>query len=115
MIAQAKARALPFSPVRFGTWWGTDPTTRSQDDVDVVAASPKARTALLGECKWRESVDETQAVEKLHARSSLFKDYKEFWYALFTKNEASCATREKYADGRHLFVSASDLYGDEEQ
>lgn len=115
VIAQAKARALPFSPVRFGTWWGTDPTTRSQDDVDVVAASPKARTALLGECKWRESVDETQAVEKLHARSSLFKDYKEFWYALFTKNEASCATREKYADGRHLFVSASDLYGDEEQ
>ena len=109
-IGRAKQCALPLSPVRFGSWWGTNPATRAQDDIDVVAGNPKKHAALLGECKWREHVDETKAIEKLHSRTAVLKDYDDFYFALFTKHGASLATQEKYADGRHMFVSAADLY-----
>ena len=111
-IEQAKQGLLPLTPIKFGSWWGTNPVTRAQDDIDLIAGNPKRGVALLGECKWRERVDETQAMEKLHARSAVLKGFDDFFYALFTKHGASSATRKKYADEKHLFISAADLYAD---
>ena len=103
---------LPLTPIKFGSWWGTNPVTRAQDDIDLIAGNPRRRVALLGECKWREHVDETQTMEKLHARSAVLKGFDDFFYALFTKHAASSATKMKYADEKHLFISAADLYTD---
>ncbi len=46
VLAQARAGRLPFSPDRVGAHWG------SGVQVDVVAVGWRARTVLLGECKW---------------------------------------------------------------
>lgn len=109
-IEQAKLGQLPVRPVSFGSWWGTNPALRAQDDIDVVAGSPSRHEILLGECKWREKFDETEAVDKLYQRANVLSGYDEFAYALFSKHGVSDATCEKYSDGRHLFVSAADLY-----
>ena len=42
------------SPVDFselGRWWGTDPRTRSQTEIDIMAEQDR-QAALFGECKW---------------------------------------------------------------
>ncbi|HBA70006.1 MAG TPA: ATPase, partial [Lachnospiraceae bacterium] len=42
------------SPVEFkelGRWWGTDPSTHSQAEIDIMGEQDKD-TALFGECKW---------------------------------------------------------------
>lgn len=110
LIAQAKKGELPIRPTWFGSWWGTNPETRQQDDIDVIAANPRRKELLLGECKWRESFNETKAIEKLHSRARVFKDYDHACLALFTKHGVGEATKEKCARQGCIFVAAADLY-----
>ncbi|KAB7790370.1 ATP-binding protein [Bifidobacterium leontopitheci] len=108
------AGELPFIATQFGKWWGTDPVAREQTDIDVVAADPIAKTMLLGECKWRNSCNETEAIGRLRRRAGLVRGFSadDAWFALFTKNVVSEAARAHYADdARMRFVSAEDLYG----
>ena len=111
VIDMARRGELPFGPFQFGNWWGTNPALRERDDVDVVAASPDTREILLGECKWRESFNESAAIEKLGLRSRIFeKDYDKFYYALFTKHPVSDATRSKHVEDGFLFMDVAGLY-----
>lgn len=87
---------LPFEPMRAGRWWGNDPAAKEQTDIDLVVDSPVERRLLLGECKWRNHVDETEAVERLKARRPLIKGrYDRCDYYLFTKLPVSGGTRRK--------------------
>ena len=110
VIEQAKEDALPFSPLRFGSWWGTDPATREQDDIDVVAAEATGKTVLLGECKWRNDFNVTATVEKLHERLRLVPNAESAFYAVFSKRTIAPQVRAKFTDHKHLFVSSADLY-----
>ena len=69
--------------------------------------------SLFGECKWRNSFNETEAIEKLHQRAGLVRGYQagNAWLMLFTKNPVSESTRTRYMDDeRMVFVSAEELY-----
>ena len=111
VIEMARREELPLNPFQFGSWWGTNPILRERDDIDVIAADSDAREMLLGECKWRESFNESEAIAKLETRSEVFKkQYGKFFYALFTKRPVSEATREKFASDEYLFVDAAGLY-----
>ena len=101
---------LPMLATRFGKWWGNDPPRkREQTNIDVVAGDPESGTVLLGECKWRNSFDETSAVEALLAREGLVKGYRTSIFMFFSKRPVSDATRNKYR-GKVTFIEASELY-----
>lgn len=75
------------SPVEFkelGHWWGTDPSTRSQTEIDIMGVQNKD-TALFGECKWTNEKVDTGVLETLIKRSRLFHYNKVHLY-LFAKN-----------------------------
>lgn len=104
---------LPFIATRFGKWWGTDPVAHEQTDIDVIAADPQGKQILFGECKWRNSFNETEAIERLRRRAGLVRGYppENARFALFTKGSVGVATRDRYqGDGSMTFVSADDLY-----
>lgn len=109
IITQAKLDTLPIRPTAFGSWWGTDPELREQADVDLVAANKREKQLLVGECKWRNSFDETAAIRKLEHRAHLVGDYRTTIYALFSKKELSPATKKKL-DNSWLCISANALY-----
>lgn len=111
VIGQALEGGLPISPTAFGSWWGTDPQEREQVDIDVVAANARRGELLVGECKWRNSFDETDAVKKLEHRAALLGEYRTTKYALFTKKGLAPATRVKLSDD-WMCVSTADLYAD---
>ena len=95
------------------TLWGNDPIAHEQTDIDVIAADSLDKTILFGECKWRNSFNETEAIEKLHQRAGLVRGYQagNAWLMLFTKNPVSESTRTRYMDDeRMVFVSAEELY-----
>ena len=112
LICRAKAGDLPVSPTHFGSWWGTNPLLRAQDDIDVVAANPRRGQLLIGECKWRNRFDESEALNKLEARRTLVGQYDKAWLALFSKKPASDETRRLHAGDDILFVDAEQLYLD---
>lgn len=75
------------SPVEFkdlGRWWGTDPSTRRQEEIDIMGEQDKS-TALFGECKWRNEAVDSSVLETLENRSRLFQ-YSQVQLYLFAKS-----------------------------
>lgn len=107
------AGSLPFLATSFGRWWGTDPRAREQADIDVVAASKSQRALICGECKWRNSFDESEAIRTLEHRASLIDGtWDQLHYYLFTKRPTSAATREKARTRNDLhLVCVEDMLG----
>lgn len=74
------------SPVQFnslGRWWGNDPRTRSQTEIDIMGEQDKD-TALFGECKWTNEKVDLGVLDTLIERSKLFNYHKVQLY-LFAK------------------------------
>ena len=62
------------APVEFkdlGHWWGTDPATHSQTEIDIMGEEDKD-TALFGECKWTNENIDTGVLETLTKRCQIF-------------------------------------------
>ena len=111
LLRENREGRLPILASSFGSWWGADPSRREQTDIDVIAADQQSKMALFGECKWRNSFNETDAIDALVHRSHLVKGYTPCGYLLFSKSEASTATREKArGSGTVGLVSAEDLF-----
>lgn len=75
------------SPVEFtqlGRWWGTDPSARSQAEIDMMGEQDP-NTALFGECKWTNEKVDVGVLETLIRRSRIFH-YRETHFFLFAKN-----------------------------
>ena len=69
------------------------------------------RELLVGECKWRNSFNETAAIKALEHRSTLLKGFSKRHFVLFTKRETSAATRRAAADRADLcLVTLDELY-----
>lgn len=106
--------ALPINAVTVGTWWGNDPVKREQTDIDVLAADTFEKLVLIGECKWRNELDETEAIERLVDKARLLKGYDVTNFYLFTKHEAAAGTKDKYgAKDEVCLVSLVDMFASE--
>lgn len=74
------------SPIEFhelGRWWGTDPSTRRQTEIDMVGEQDK-NAALFGECKWTNEKVDVGVLETLIGRSGIFH-YNQTHLYLFAK------------------------------
>lgn len=74
--------ALPLFMGNLGKWWGTNPRTKSQEEINLMAVHEEK--ALFAECKWRNAQVEPAVIQKLLERGSLFS-YNEKFYYLFSK------------------------------
>ena len=111
LLRQNREGKLPFLASAFGKWWGTDPVAHEQVDIDVVAADKAGGEAVFGECKWRNSFDETQALAQLEHRASLVKGCTGRHFILFSKEATGAGTQSK-AKARDdvRLVCADDLF-----
>lgn len=73
---------LPFPVGSIGRWWGTNPLTRTQEEIDIMAIYDDK--AILGECKWRNVPIDLPVVKKLLDRSLLFPNLEKYYF-LFSK------------------------------
>lgn len=75
------------SPVAFtslGRWWGNNPRSRSQEEIDIMGEQDKD-AALFGECKWTNERVDTGVLNTLVQRSRLFP-YSRTQLYLFSKS-----------------------------
>ena len=99
--------ALPFLATHFGKWWGNDPVAREETDIDVIAANPDTREILVGECKWRSSLNIADTIATLRSRAGLVRGYDRHHLALFVKtDELARVARERHEP--NLTVVAAD-------
>lgn len=85
-----------------GRWWGTDPHTRSQTEIDIMGVLDK-ETALFGECKWTNEKVDVGVLDKLLERSRLFS-YANVHLYLFAKAGFTKGCVEKAALIEHVYL-----------
>lgn len=99
------------SPVEFtslGRWWGNNPITRSQTEIDIMGEQDK-NTALFGECKWTNEKVDLGVLETLFQRSKLFSYQKVYLY-LFSKSGFTKGCIEKAKEiGNVTLVTYADI------
>jgi AAA+ ATPase superfamily predicted ATPase len=74
---------LPFVFETLGSWWGNNPITRQQEEIDLVAFSKDE--ILIGECKWRNENMGLSELETLKRRGSIISYNRKVYYIMFSK------------------------------
>ncbi|MBR4079292.1 MAG: ATP-binding protein [Christensenellaceae bacterium] len=99
------------SPVEFtslGRWWGNDPRTKSQTEIDIMGEQDK-NTALFAECKWTNEKVDLGVLETLVHRSELFS-YGNVQLFLFAKSGFTKGCIDKAAElGNVSLITFDDI------
>lgn len=99
---------LPFVFTGLGRWWGANPSTREQEEIDIVASDGK--NALICECKWRNKEVEKEVLDRLVLRSSLLFYQQKYLY-LFSKAGFSDACVKAAKDqGNVTLVTFQEMF-----
>ena len=99
------------SPIEFtdmGRWWGTDKTTKSQTEIDIIADNEQDE-AIFAECKWRNEDVGQAELKALQHKSTLFH-YRKKVLMLFSKTGYTEACKELAKElGEVYLVSYEDM------
>jgi AAA+ ATPase superfamily predicted ATPase len=92
-LNREKKAAVTFSDL--GRWWGGDPVSKSEAEIDILAAADKD-AAIFCECKWTNEEVDLSVLETLLERSRLLHFNQKYYY-LFAKNgfTGGCVKRAK--------------------
>ena len=77
---------IPFFFNQIGRWWGTNPQTKTQEEIDLVALSSEKRKAFFIECKWQNEKPGLKVFDELKRKSNLLDQFKQKHYAIFSKS-----------------------------
>ncbi|MCL2032239.1 MAG: ATP-binding protein [Methanomassiliicoccaceae archaeon] len=99
---------VPVAFTEIGRWWGNDPRTKSEVEIDILAAD-REDSAIFCECRWTDEDVDVSVLEKLIRRSELFQFEKKYFY-LFAKNGFTLECRERSAKlGNVKLVAFEDI------
>lgn len=70
LINEAALGNLGLLPKGVGSWWGTDPRTKHEEEIDIVLEGADGELAF-GECKWKNALVDVDVLNQLVERSNL--------------------------------------------
>lgn len=100
---------LPILFTSIGRWWGTDPKTRSQVEIDLIAND--GDDYLICECKWKNEMIDMSILKKLESQADVFKkDRGNTYFVLFSKSGFTDAVKEEATkNNKIILVDMKDL------
>lgn len=100
---------LPILFTSIGRWWGTNPVTHGQEEIDLVANDGK--DYIFGECKWRNEKLDLSVLRKLKAKADIFsKNRNSTYYMLFSKSGFTEAViNEAKSDSSIMLVDLDEI------
>jgi AAA+ ATPase superfamily predicted ATPase len=99
---------LPFLFDEIGRWWGGNPITKKETEVDIVAVAKDS--IIVGECKWQNEEMGQRVYNDLREKAAMFTG-RDVYYFLFSKSGFTPALIEAgVRDNRLTLVSLDDLF-----
>ncbi|MFA5447683.1 MAG: ATP-binding protein [Sphaerochaeta sp.] len=93
-----------------GRWWGPDPTTKGEEEIDLVAHDGEGNY-IFGECKWTNSPASEATLNTLIHRSTLVTKSANTAFWLFSKSGFTDSLKAiAKQDGRVRLVGLEDLF-----
>jgi AAA+ ATPase superfamily predicted ATPase len=104
---------LPFIISRIGQWWGGDPVSKAQMQIDIVALSHDGREAIVGSCKYRNEPASQNVLNELRAAAeAMGGGVDKTYYYIFSKSGFSTSlTDAARADDSVRLIALDELYG----
>lgn len=94
-------KQLPLLPRGLGRYWGNDPRTHSQVEIDLMGED--GLQALFCECKWRNAPMGREILDDLIYKAALFKHSEKHYY-LFSKSGFTSKLRKAAEDLPHVHL-----------
>ena len=104
------AQNLPFLLSEVGQWWGTDPQTRREVQIDLVGVPMEGNQYLIGSCKYRNEKIGTEELELLRRYAAVFRRNGRFHYYIFSKGGFTTALLEMEKQGEVTLLTLEDIY-----
>lgn len=100
LLRQMASGAIRMIPLGVGRWWGTNPRTHKEEEIDVVAQGPN--NLVLGECKWQDAPVEASVLGTLRRRASLLDEESTALLYVFAKSGFEDQCRARAADDERV-------------
>jgi len=110
LMIQNSKNKLPFLLTQIGWWRGTNPQTRSEEEIDIVGINKKQNSVLLCECKFRNAKTDLSVLKALQEKSFHFANYTNKHFMLFSKSEFASSLKQQGNGNVHL-VGLEGVYG----
>lgn len=108
MKRQNGKSVLPFMFDGIGRWWGTNPNTKAQEELDILADA--GEKAIFGECKWKAAAPGMDTLVELKRKSEMFTWYTDVSYIVFSKTGFQQSLFEAASQKNAMLVSLQELY-----
>ena len=110
LIRLAKLRKLPFVPYSMGRWWGSNPKTRKEDDIDILVLDKQERSAIFCECKFRrKSFAMNEYQDFINATTLISKPVNRYYYVFSRSGFTEAVISHAHDDGVVL-IGLDDLF-----
>lgn len=101
---------IPYMITQVGKWWGVG-HDHIPTDIDVVGIDEMGKKAILGECKFRNSLLDQAVYDDLMRKKGLInKKYQEVLFIYFLLSGFSQGVLEGYDKKEVKLVTLDDLY-----
>lgn len=106
------AKGLPILLRETGQWWGTDPQTKKEVQIDIVGVPVEGTGYLIGSCKYRNERIGVDELELLKRYASVFHKGETYYYYIFSKGGFTPALLELEKRGEVVLRTLEDIYAD---
>lgn len=104
------AENLPFELSRIGQWWGSDPATRKQVQIDIVGADSEGKAFIIGSCKFKNEKIGIDEYERLKHYAAVFGKRGTYHYYIFSKGGFTDGLIEKAKEDDVRLVTLDEMY-----
>jgi len=108
ILKKNQTAQLEFLVEQFGKWWGGNPESKKQEEIDIVGLSKT--TALYGECKFKNEPVGIDVLKTLIERSNLIPRENRYYYIFSKTGFTSELTTEAIRQTNIRLLSLEDLY-----
>ena len=104
-------KILPFKIRQLGRWWGTNQSTRSEEEIDIVGINEKISSVLFCECKYRNDPVDMETLDALAAKAEPWQGYKHKYFMLFSKSGFTRGLETAAKQNKNIrLVKLKDMY-----
>lgn len=101
---------LPFPIGDVGQWWGGNPKTRKQAQIDIVVTSAEDDSGIIGSCKFRESLVSEDELQLMEEYADAMGHLRQRHYYLFSKSGFTDSLMNRAGDGKLRLITIKDMY-----
>ncbi len=106
----AKNKKLPFIPSSLGKWWGTDPTSKKPDDIDILGIDKNKY--IFSECKFKNELFDVGEYNDLLHYCTYFKNVSEAYFYAFVKKGFTDGVKKEARKKNCTLLTIEDMMKD---